>query len=383
MLSLLAILACAPAGHDDPQNAAVYGDPSQLALTGADFVFEAHNGIDSQIFDAYNSTHGTNYMSLYDSGWGTSVSINKYNILIAVGSDGLISSIRAYGVTGSVTIPAGGYVAAANGASLPYLSHLAVGDEFIVHPATECTPSAYIGVQVVLYHNPTSQADLQAQLAAIDAAVYNTITLDDMRGYLNGSIGYYQANPDPCDDTPRLPEKPLFIAFDDGYANQIAWAPALLAKYDMVATFFIITSYPGSTSTWATWSQIDAAHDTYPDNVELACHSHAAHVQISGVAKYLTMTDTQVLSDMATCQDTLNTNTGVDTTALAWPFGSHTDHLIELGRKAGFDIMFSVWPGVNVPGNDDPAGEARRLGLSTGTPWSTNETLLNRWYVCE
>jgi len=73
----------------------------------------------------------------------------------------------------------------------------------------------------------------------------------------------------------------------------------------------------------------------------------------------------------------------VDTTALAWPFGSHNAALTEDARKAGFETMENTWPGLNVADNDDASANVRRFGSDGVSEWSTIETTMRRWYVCQ
>lgn len=367
---ILWLLACS--GSVDPE--AKYGEHALLASTAADFLLQSRNGRDAQTFHTYNAAAPSDGLGLWDSSYSSSsLNPNAFRIVVSVGSDGLIDVVRPYGTTGAVTIPSGGYLLQATSSFLPWLNGLAVDDELRIRSTSECTG---IGVPVAMYHSiGSSGSALEAHLQAIDQAGYTTITLDELRGFLNG--------PDDCD--PALPQNPILLTFDDGYADQFASAPALLQKYGMVGTFFIITSYPGTTSTWATWTAISDAVTNYPDAVELACHSHAGHYQttIDGklVSAYL-QDGFDVAADMATCRETLQKYTGVLPTALAWPFGTHTDALIDTARKAGFELMFNTWPGLNTPDNDDPEGEGRRFGFNVSTSWTTYEAQLDRWTVC-
>lgn len=366
------LLACAPGSTQ----VGTYGNASQLALVAADFLLQARNGVDAQTFATYNTAPADNSLGLWDGSYtASSVNPNVYRIVVSVGSDGLIDVVRPYGTSGSVTIPSGGYVVQASGTYLPYLSGLVVDDELLIRSASVCGPRT-LGVPVITTHNIGSDAAvLETRLQDIAAAGYTTITLEDLRYFLNGT--------GDCD--PILPDKAVLLTFDDGYADQFPTVPELLDSYGMVGTFFIITSYPGTTSTWASWTAISDAVTAYPDAVELGCHSHAGHYQttIGGklVSAYL-QSGFDVAADLATCRSTLLTHTGVDTAALAWPFGSHNDDLIEVASDAGFDLMFSTFPGINTPDNDDPMGEARRFGGNLPLTWASIEGTMDHWAVC-
>ena len=71
-----------------------------------------------------------------------------------------------------------------------------------------------------------SAAAFEKELQDIEAAGYTTVTFADLIDYV-----YYGGD---------LPEKPLVITFDDGYASNYELAFPLLQKYGMKATIFVI-----------------------------------------------------------------------------------------------------------------------------------------------
>lgn len=84
---------------------------------------------------------------------------------------------------------------------------------------------------IIMYHH--TPADFERQLQIIRDRGYTTLTMSELH---NGLA-----------DPSRLPAKSVAITFDDGYSDQLN-AFALLQKYNMKATFFIITS--GQASNW-------------------------------------------------------------------------------------------------------------------------------------
>lgn len=345
-----------------------YGRASQLASTGADYLLVSRNGIDGLTFDGLDVAHGTDKLSLYDHSWGATLTVNQFNIAVGENDD-RVTAVRDYGVTGAVTIPTDGFVVAANGASLPYLNSYEAEDVMLIRPTDVCSPRTY-AVPVIMFHDLGLSDDaFEDTLFDIDAEGYTTVSLSDLEAFL------YECEP--------LPSNPIMLTFDDAYVSQFAYAPALLDAYGMVGTFFVITSYPSSLGWVATWTAIDAAHDTYPDSVELACHSHNAHVMIGNVGKYLTMSDLERETDLEDCRDTLYAHTGVETTAVAWPFGAYDEELVETAEDLGYSLLFTTWPGLNHPDNSDAGGHVRRFGANVANAWSVTETVMNRWHVCE
>jgi len=69
--------------------------------------------------------------------------------------------------------------------------------------------------------------NFEAQLAYLKEAGFSTISLDDLTYHLAG--------------LKSLPEKPIILTFDDGYADSYTNAFPLLKKYGFTATFFLVT----------------------------------------------------------------------------------------------------------------------------------------------
>ncbi|MGE5630187.1 MAG: polysaccharide deacetylase family protein, partial [Caulobacteraceae bacterium] len=92
-------------------------------------------------------------------------------------------------------------------------------------------------VPVLLYHNLEQQYSgentstvsvekFEKDLATIREAGYTPIFFDELSGFLEGKN--------------VLPQKPIIITFDDGYASNYEYAYPLLKKYRMKAEIFII-----------------------------------------------------------------------------------------------------------------------------------------------
>ncbi len=94
--------------------------------------------------------------------------------------------------------------------------------------------------------------NLDAQLAWLAENGYTTITLQDLLYHL--TLGR------------SLPEKPILLTFDDGYADAYGNAFPILQKYGFVGTFFIITDrITYGESNYVTWDQVVELHDAGMD----------------------------------------------------------------------------------------------------------------------
>jgi peptidoglycan/xylan/chitin deacetylase (PgdA/CDA1 family) len=103
--------------------------------------------------------------------------------------------------------------------------------------------------QIMVYHHIRDQKGqwslspekFEEQLTYLAANGFHTITMDT---YLSA-----QGNGTP------LPDKPIVLTFDDGYADAYENAFPLLKKYGMIGTFYVITGQVGSPGS-LTWDQI-------------------------------------------------------------------------------------------------------------------------------
>lgn len=92
-------------------------------------------------------------------------------------------------------------------------------------------PGQQFQVPILIYHY--TPPDFESQLSALEAKGYTTISLDALDAAMHHTGG--------------LPQKPVIITFDDGFANQMA-AFDLLGKHHMQATYYIIDG--GERSRW-------------------------------------------------------------------------------------------------------------------------------------
>jgi peptidoglycan/xylan/chitin deacetylase (PgdA/CDA1 family) len=112
---------------------------------------------------------------------------------------------------------------------------------------------------ILMYHyisDPPADADIyrkdlsvspsrfESHLKYLKENGYQAISLDELLDFLNTGK--------------PLPEKPVILTFDDGYADNYANAFPLLQKYGMTGHFFIITDFVNETrAEYMTWPQIE------------------------------------------------------------------------------------------------------------------------------
>ncbi len=189
-----------------------------------------------------------------------------------------------------------------------------------------------IHVPILIFHHTPS--DFEAQLNTLQAKSYTTIDMGQLSAALSG-----QGN---------LPAKPVVITFDDGFADQIQ-AYALLAKYQMKATFYIITS--GSLSQWCigagrTYTQVKPCGDAYLSWEQIKQLDKSGLITIGAhttdhlnLAENTPATDRfEILGSKAELESIL----GHSVTTFAYPYGLYNQNVVDIVREAGFSTAVTT-----------------------------------------
>ena len=144
-------------------------------------------------------------------------------------------------------------------------------------------------------------------------AGYHAITLDDLLYYLT------QGTP--------LPDKPVILTFDDGYADNYSNAFPLLQRYGITAHFFVITDFVNAQDPeYATWPQIE---EMAAGGQLFGSHSRD-HPALAGQSlDYLVW---QALGGMEAIEEHL----GYHPRWIAYPSGSYDDETIAVYQSAGY-----------------------------------------------
>ena len=192
------------------------------------------------------------------------------------------------------------------------------------------------GVPVLNYHqveekngNPLTlwPDQFEAQMAYLADEGYTTITIDEMMDALENG-------------TP-LPEKPVIITFDDGYADNYEYAYPILKKYGFKATIFLIYDFTNTYPNYLTWEQIDEMKDSGLIHFESHTMTHANLSE-------LTSRD-ELRHEIADSRVALSEKLGREISYIAYPGGRVTDAVEEITRDAGYRGAFTVHYGLSTP----------------------------------
>lgn len=161
----------------------------------------------------------------------------------------------------------------------------------------------------------------EAQLKSIRKACYETVLVRE--------IG------DALIDGKSLPDKPLALTFDDGYADMYYNVFPLLKEYDMKGTMYIITNAVG-TPGYLTKAQLIEMDQS--GLVEIASHTvnHANLFKSSPkVAAY----------ELKKSKEDLERILNRPVVSFAYPYGFFTERDEEICRQAGYSTCVSTYPG--------------------------------------
>ena len=207
-------------------------------------------------------------------------------------------------------------------------------------------------VHVLCYHGITPQpnnsyetsvVDFNAQLQALSADGYHTISCAQLADYLAGVTD--------------IPAKSVIITFDDGKASVLGVAKSILDRYQFKASLFLITSAVGGTGnlSWADVKQLAA------EGYEIGSHTKT-HLNLTKVPKGSTLTEQQakVRKEMSDSAEAIEAQLGQAPVALAYPYGNYDNFAMRAAKDAGYRVAFSIDPGA-IDSQSDPWTLPRKM----------------------
>jgi peptidoglycan/xylan/chitin deacetylase (PgdA/CDA1 family) len=149
-----------------------------------------------------------------------------------------------------------------------------------------------------------SVAELDRQFAYLNRAGYRAISCAELASYMNRQAA--------------LPEKPVLITFDDGYADNLTHAYPLLARHGLRATMFLPVRFIGGENDWDGGGErlldYDQLRTMSPQVIEFGLHSF-------GHGNYRRMSLTEIEADLRQSIAELEARGLPFVAALAYPYG--------------------------------------------------------------
>ena len=192
-------------------------------------------------------------------------------------------------------------------------------------------------VPVLLYHSvsnddsgligryTTPPETFREHVAWVAENGFDTLTVSDYARALRGWI--------------PLPDRPLLITFDDGYADFLASAAPVLAAHGLVSTLYVTTRPVGRSrrGTLAgrhmlTWAELQRLADF---GVEIGGHSHD-HVQLD------LLRPRRAVEQAARCKRLLEDHLQVSVDSFAYPHGYNSAATRRAVRSVGYSSACGV-----------------------------------------
>lgn len=163
-----------------------------------------------------------------------------------------------------------------------------------------------------------------------------------------------------------LPERPIVLTFDDGFADFFTDALPILQQYGFPATLYVTTGFIGSTSRWMqregeatrlmlTWEQLT---EICMCGVELGGHGHS-HRRLD------TLPFAIAQDEIIHCKGLLEGHLGQEVLSFAYPHGYHSATTKRLVREAGYTSACAVSYAMSSEVTDTLALARLRIGPDT------------------
>lgn len=192
---------------------------------------------------------------------------------------------------------------------------------YLLHNAAQSVP-------VLNYHQINDRDE--------NALTVHTDQFEAQMKYLTEE-GYHVITPEEMisaweNDEP-LPEKPVIITFDDGYADNYRNAYPILQKYNQKATIFLISDYVSTYPNYLTWTQVSEMQDS--GLIDFESHT-LSHEQLDSTSP------DETWNQLEGSKKALEWHLRKEINFLAYPCGSYDEELQQLVKKAGYKGAFTV-----------------------------------------
>ena len=180
--------------------------------------------------------------------------------------------------------------------------------------------------------------------------------------------GYHAITPaemlEAWDEGKELPEKPVIITFDDGYADNYKNAYPVLKKYNLKGTIFVISDYLGTYPNYLTWAMAQEMHNSGIIDIESHTLSHAQLDQLPSRA--------DVDKQLKESKQAIDWHLKKDVRFIAYPCGAFNEEIEESSLAAGYKGAFTVHYGLAEP-------DQNRLQLDRVPVFGSNSHTLLRF----
>ena len=230
-------------------------------------------------------------------------------------------------------------------------------------------------VPILMYHSISQHATARFKRFAVSPSLFDKhLTHLRCNGYTPLTVTEYMH---ACTRGETLPERPVVLTFDDGFADFYDEALPLLKRHHFVATLYVTSGFVNGTSRWLqregeaeramlSWDQLK---EVVAYGIECGAHSHN-HRQLDMLppqAAKMEIIQSKLL---------LEHHLGQEVRSFAYPFGYYSAYIKRQVKEAGFTSACAVRYRLN-NANSDPFALARQM-VADDTDIDALEALLTR-----
>lgn len=202
------------------------------------------------------------------------------------------------------------------------------------NPKYQLLPEALdIPVPVLMFHSvsdaPTASTRALSVRPAVFAAQLRYLRRQGFTGLTFGELCERRRTGQP------LPERPIVLTFDDGYADLIEEALPILIEQGFPATAFVTTGWLHDAGRYAAGTPLDRMlswvqlAELSAAGVEIAGHSHS-HAQLDQLS------GPRLRAELADSRHLLEDRLGCPVRSLAYPYGYSSRRVRAVAREAGY-----------------------------------------------
>ena len=172
------------------------------------------------------------------------------------------------------------------------------------------------------YKLSVAPADFQVQMDWLSRHGYHAVDFNDIRAYFAG--------------VQPLPNKPVVITFDDGYADVFTSAYPILVAHKFKAVAYIVSSFVG----WPGYVTVSQIRQMDGDGIEIASHTvHHPNLARSSAGS--------VFRELTESKQFLEQVLGHPVVDFAYPSGQFTPAVVTAVRSAGYSTAVTTFSSTN------------------------------------
>ncbi len=195
-------------------------------------------------------------------------------------------------------------------------------------------------VPVLMYHEISAEPRSASRLAVHPESFERQLGYLDDHGYVPVTAGQLAAAiSEPADGGGRLPDKPVVLTFDDGFADFYDTALPLLGRHGFTASVFVtsgwVTGDTAASAAPASMLSWPAIEDLAATGIEVGAHS-VRHPQLDQLGP------AALRGELTDSKKAIEDRLGARIPGMAYPFGYSSEQVRRLAAEVGYDYACAV-----------------------------------------